>query len=68
MGAIAPGVVIAITVVAINLLSDGVLRYIDVAQRRLPRMKKQRLEAMIDAIMRRADDAAMDQVQEGSHE
>lgn len=68
MGAIAPGVVIAITVIAINLLSDGVLRYIDVAQRRLPRMKKQRLEAMIDAVMRRTDDAAMDQVQEGGHE
>ena len=49
VGAIAPGVVIVLTVIAINLLSDGVLRYIDPSQRKLPRMKKARLEAMIDA-------------------
>lgn len=46
LGAIAPGVVIALTVIAINLLSDGVLRYLDPAQRRLPRLKKQRLEML----------------------
>jgi predicted metal-dependent hydrolase len=40
-------------VIAINLLSDGVMRYIDPTQRKLPRMKKARLEAMIDASIRK---------------
>lgn len=46
IAAIAPGVVIALTVIAINLISDGVLRYIDPSQRKLPRLKKSRLEAL----------------------
>ena len=55
IGAIAPGVVIVLTVIAINLLSDGVMRYIDPTQRKLPRMKKARLEAMIDASVNRSE-------------
>ena len=55
IGAIAPGVVIVLTVIAINLLSDGVMRYIDPTQRNLPRMKKARLEAMIDASVNRSE-------------
>ena len=55
IGAIAPGVVIVLTVIAINLLSDGVMRYIDPTQRKLPRMKKARLEAMIDAAVNRSE-------------
>lgn len=55
IGAIAPGVVIVLTVIAINLLSDGVMRYIDPTQRKLPRMKKARLEAMIDGAVNRAE-------------
>lgn len=51
MGAVAPGIAIALTVIAINLISDGVLRYIDPAQRRLPRLRKKRLEAMVKSSM-----------------
>lgn len=51
LGAVAPGVAIVLTVVAINLLSDGVLRYIDPTQRKLPRLPKKRLEAMIQQSM-----------------
>lgn len=47
IAAIAPGIVIAVTVIAINLISDGVLRYIDPTQRKLPKMKKARLNALI---------------------
>ena len=53
IGAIAPGMVIVLTVIAINLLSDGVMRYIDPTQRKLPHMKKARLEAMINASIRK---------------
>lgn len=48
IAAIAPGVVIAMTVIAINLISDGVLRYIDPSQRKLPRLKKSRLRALTE--------------------
>ncbi len=54
MGAVAPGIAIALTVIAINLISDGVLRYIDPAQRRLPRLRKKRLEAMVKSSMEAA--------------
>lgn len=46
--ALAPGVAIAVTVVAINLFSDGVLRYIDPSRRRLPRLRKQRLRVLAE--------------------
>lgn len=45
--ALAPGVAIAVTVVAINLFSDGVLRYIDPSRRKLPRLKKSRLSELV---------------------
>lgn len=67
LGAIAPGIVIVLTVIAINLLSDGVLRYIDPTQRKLPRMKKARLDAMIDAAVKSGEDAA-DFVEEEGHQ
>lgn len=38
--ALAPGITIVITVVAINILSDGVQSYLDPAQRKLPSIKK----------------------------
>lgn len=46
MIALAPGILIAVTVVAINMLSDGVLRYLDPTQRRLPRSRRRRAEAL----------------------
>lgn len=47
IAAIAPGIAIALTVISINIISDGIIRYIDPSQRRLPRLKKKRLEALI---------------------
>lgn len=44
--ALAPGVVIAMTVVAINLLSDGVMRYLDPSQRKLPRTRRKRMAVL----------------------
>ena len=41
--AICPGIAIAVTVIAINLLSDGVMRYIDPSHRKLPRLRRKRL-------------------------
>lgn len=47
IAAIAPGIAIALTVISINIISDGIIRYIDPTQRRLPRLRKKRLEALI---------------------
>lgn len=47
IAAVAPGIAIALTVISINIISDGIVRYIDPNQRRLPRMKKKRLEALV---------------------
>ncbi|MEG2038775.1 MAG: ABC transporter permease [Oscillospiraceae bacterium] len=38
--ALAPGIAIVVTVVAINVFSDGVQEYLDPAQRKLPSIKK----------------------------
>jgi len=40
MLALAPGITIIITVVSINILSDGVQSYLDPAQRKLPSLRK----------------------------
>lgn len=47
IAAVAPGIAIALTVISINIISDGIVRYIDPSQRKLPRLRKKRLEALI---------------------